>query len=666
MSNSGARQSFVRTVLNRIVADETIRLFVDQYKNAYISTTGDGRQVYDLDSQEAQDWLLSYTMDNFNNDVLLRDEPKNVLESLRGFAQFRGHGKKDLELRTTLDEDGNIWYDLGEAAIKITPDGWKIDMCPPILFSRNYTQEPQVLPDANGDIWELFDFINIKDNQDKLLLIAFLVASLVPNINKPILALSGPAGSGKSECTKTLKSLMDPTTPPSLPPISSTEELDKLAQTSAVMAFDNLTTMNTKIANHFCCLATGYGVRIRKLYTNRYIVFNAIRPLIVNGISQVITQSDLLNRAIPVELSPIKVRMDDSALHKKFEEARPRILGAMFSLLSRAMKIFPTITRTKWPRMGAFAKWGYAVIAALGDDYTGETFMEAFDKVEKIQHREALNANPFAEVITWYMKDKESWVGTAGELLTELRQQSENSDDYDIQFCHLSSYWPTNPRSARVQIQKALADLKSMGIIVFLPNGSKRTIHLLNAQLPINKALRRALNEPSPNGATYSEQGYRAEDFVEYCKGMVDTGYIERSSSGEIMLKSCVLNGEVLPKINTGKDEDVPLCSYDVSSLMKRVFNESLPKTSKCLEIEAKQREEKEKQEKARLEEQKKRDEKNQERQEKEQKERAGKEAAIKAKQEKYIADCKTYGMPIDEEYLKYIEAGGLLGIIPF
>ncbi|WP_301054978.1 hypothetical protein, partial [uncultured Helicobacter sp.] len=107
------KQSFVRTVLNAIITDDSIRLFTDQYNNTYISPTGDGRRVYDLDSQEAQDWLSSYTMDNFDNEILLRDEPKNVLESLRSFAKFRGSGKKSLELRTAADEDGNIWYDLG-------------------------------------------------------------------------------------------------------------------------------------------------------------------------------------------------------------------------------------------------------------------------------------------------------------------------------------------------------------------------------------------------------------------------------------------------------------------------------------------------------------------------------------------------------------------------
>ncbi len=659
---NNTKQSLVKLVVNRIINDSSIRLFTDQNNEAYISTTGDGRQVYDLDSQEAQDWLAGYVMDNFNNEVLLRDQPKNILETLRGFAQHRG-SKRNLELRTAFDENQNLWYDLGQYAVRITPDGWKIDACPPILFARNYTQEQQVLPVTGGTIWELFDYINVKDVQDRVLLIAFLIAALVPGINKPILALSGPAGSGKSECTKTLKSLMDPTMPPSLPPITNVEELDKLAQTSAVMAFDNLTTMNTKIANHFCCLATGYGVRIRKLYTQRYIIFNAIRPLIINGISQVITQSDLLNRAIVAELSPIEKRVEDSELHKRFNEARPRILGAMFELLSRAMKILPTIERTEWPRMGGFAKWGYAITAALGNGYTGETFMKAFKKVEALQHSEALSANPFAEVITWFMRDRETWVGTAGELLDKLESVSQNSSNPDIKYCPKSSYWPANPRSARVQIQKALADLKSAGIIAFLPSGSGRTIRLVNADLPISKTLRSALDSPSPNGHTYTEQGYVLNDLEPHCVGVVSSKYTNLDERGELVLKDEVMSGKIIPEIITGDTADAPSVS-GIADFIERLVEYKLPKTEKRLEIETQQREEKEHERKAQLEEKRKHDKEYQEECKRRQKEQEEKEANRKQKKAKYLADCEKYGMPVNEDYLAYVESGW--GEIPF
>ena len=666
MSKNNRAQPLVKIVIKKIIEDEDIKLFKDQNNEAYISPTGDGREVYDLDYQEAQEWLSGYVMDEFDNEVLLRDQPKTVLETLRGYAQHRG-ARIPLELRTAFDDEGNLWYDLGKSAVRITPDDWKIDLYPPILFVRNYTQRPQVLPKKGGTIWELFDFVNVKSNEDKLLLITFLTAALVPGINKPILALSGPAGSGKSECTKTLKNLMDPTVPPSLPPISGATELDNLAQTSAVMAFDNLTTMNQTTANHFCSLATGYGVRIRKLYTNRFIIFEAIRPLIVNGISQVITQPDLLTRAIPIELSPIEKRIEDSELRKKFDEARPRILGAMFDLLSKALKICPTIKDRNWPRMGSFVKWGCAITAALGEHYTSETFIEAFAKVEGLQHSEALNANPFADVITWFMRDKETWSGTAGELIEVLTSVSQDGDSEnpDIKYCSQSSYWPSNPRAARVQIQKSLGDLKATGIIAFLPSGSNRTIHLINSKLPLNNALRKAFYAPSPYGISYAEQGYDVNDFVLRYAGMVSPEHVKCISNKEAVLEDAVLSGRIIPKITSGTDATFAKPG-DMTDFIEKTIICKLPKTEKRREIEekakAKQKklEEKEKCKKEKLE--KERQEREKERQE-EQKKR---DKAIEKKKAEYIAKCEEHGMPVDQEYLEYLEVGGLVGILPF
>ena len=46
-------------------------------------------------------------------------------------------------------------------------------------------------------------------------------------------------------------------------------------------------------------LATGGGFAVRQLYTNREEeIFQAQRPIILNGISQVATRGDLLDRAI--------------------------------------------------------------------------------------------------------------------------------------------------------------------------------------------------------------------------------------------------------------------------------------------------------------------------------------------------------------------------------
>ena len=555
-----ARQSLASQVVNKIVEDEHIKLFVDQYNTPYIAPNGDGTAVYDLDSQEASDWLSYYTMDNFNNAVLLRDEPKTVIDTLRGYAKGRNRGRHvQLELRTYAAENA-IWYDLGAGAIKISPNRWEYVPQPPILFVRNNTQREQVLPERGGDVREIFEYINIENPQDRLLLISFFVASLIPNANKPILALSGPAGCGKSECTRMLKMLMDPTVPASLPPITKTSELDKLALTSFVMAFDNLSTMKAPVADYFCRLATGAGVRIRKLYkTNEYITFEAIRPTIINGVSQIITQSDLLTRTIPVELSPLVKRITDDELHARFAKACPRLLGGIFDLLAKAMAIHPKITRTEWPRMGAFAKWGYAVCEALGGESSGEKFMEAYAKAERIQHREALHASPFSLAVEWFMQDKDIWAGSCGELLDAVEYDDNPTKHMPVELKYLSrsSFWPTNTRAASVNLRKNVTDFASRGILVIPPTGDSRTFHIINANLPVRKVIEQDMLDllvpdipegADPNTATYRNLGYTAEDLAKIHPYAIDSEYIDKSSENPHLIKQ-VLSGEVIPKV---------------------------------------------------------------------------------------------------------------------
>lgn len=560
------KESLAKRVVNKIISDKNIKLFVDQNNDSYIAPNGDGTEVYNLESKEARDWLTMYTMDNFDNNILLHEAPKDVLETLCGYAKKFSSGKRRLELRTYMDDDKNIWYDLGRSAVKITPKGWKIVLDPPIMFVRNFSQEPQVFPERGGDIWKLFDHINIKDKQDQLLVISYLIAGMIPGSNKPILALSGPAGCGKSECTKTLKSLMDPTVPPNLPPMTNIDELNKLALTSQVMAFDNLSTMNARIADQFCRLATGSGVRIRKLYkTNDYITFEAIRPLIVNGISQVITQSDLLNRTVLVELSPIEKRITDDELRQNFEQARPYLLGAMFDLLSKALAIHPKIARMdrEWPRMGAFAKWGYAVCEALGGGISGESFMEAYKKVERIQHDEALHANPLAAAIEWFMSDKDVWAGSMGELLNEVDYSDEKRMPVELKYLSKSPFWPTNPRSASANLRRSISDFKAMGLIIIPPRNSNRTFYILNTSLPVRKLIDENMLDllvPNvPKGvdatvATYRNLGYTVEDLALLHPYAADSDYVEKRNGG-LYLRHEVLNGTV---ILPAKDKPIP------------------------------------------------------------------------------------------------------------
>ena len=71
---------------------------------------------------------------------------------------------------------------------------------------------------------------------------------------------------------------------------------------------------------------------MRQLYTDQdEVLFDAARPVILNGIEDIVTRPDLADRAILLMLEPIleERRRPERELWAAFEEERPRILDVL-------------------------------------------------------------------------------------------------------------------------------------------------------------------------------------------------------------------------------------------------------------------------------------------------------------------------------------------------
>ncbi len=68
------------------------------------------------------------------------------------------------------------------------------------------------------------------------------------------------------------------------------------------------------MSNALCRLSTGGGLGTRKLYTNNeQQVFNVVRPLVLNGITDLAHRTDLGDHAIILELHPFRIEMERRA-----------------------------------------------------------------------------------------------------------------------------------------------------------------------------------------------------------------------------------------------------------------------------------------------------------------------------------------------------------------
>jgi hypothetical protein len=133
---------------------------------------------------------------------------------------------------------------------------------------------------------------------------------------------------------------------------------------------------------------------VRQLYTDDdEVLFQAARPLLLNGIDEVVSRPDLADRCIFLTLAPIveQERRSESELWGEFEIARPRILGALLDAAVRGLQILPNVGLTSLPRMADFALWATASGSAL---WPAGIFARAYDANRKAAVEGIIEADP--------------------------------------------------------------------------------------------------------------------------------------------------------------------------------------------------------------------------------------------------------------------------------
>ncbi|MDP9364342.1 MAG: hypothetical protein M3Q10_09000, partial [Chloroflexota bacterium] len=260
----------------------------------------------------------------------------------------------------------NIYLDLGNdawEAVEIAPDGWRVVADPSVRFRRPGGLRPLPAPVAGGSVDELRLFINVASETDWRLIVGWLVETPNPDGPYPLLNLTGGSGAAKTTACRVLRSLVDPNVSPlqSLP--HSIENLMIDATDNAIVGYDNLSYIQPWLSDALCRLATGGGFATRELYTNTgRVIFEVMRPVILNGIGEVVLREDLLDRSIIAGLLdiPDDKRRDEKEFWAAFGAVHARVLGAILDAASTALRRLPETTLERKPRMADFALWATA------------------------------------------------------------------------------------------------------------------------------------------------------------------------------------------------------------------------------------------------------------------------------------------------------------------
>lgn len=337
-------------------------------------------------------------------------------------------------------------------------------------------------PVAGGSIDELRDYLNVtgQDDPSFVLAVGWLLGALHPGGPYPILVLSGEQGSAKTTTARVLRTLVDPCVTLVRSEPRETRDLMIAARNGWVIAIDNMSSMPAWLSDALCRLSTGGGFATRQLYTNDEEFFiEAQRPVILNGIEEIATRGDLLDRSILLELPPVpeEKRRTEVEFWAEFSEAAPRILGALLDALVVAIRTAPTVRLDRLPRMADLAVWVTAGEVAFG--WPAGTFQAAYDENLRAAHELALEASPIVRSLRDLVAAQPRWAGTAQDLLSELSAGVEPQQR--------PHGWPRTPRGLGGMLRRLAPNLRDHGIDVAFsrePGKGRRRLITLTRQGP--------------------------------------------------------------------------------------------------------------------------------------------------------------------------------------
>jgi len=368
--------------------------------------------------------------------------------------------------------DGRLYLDLGDEtwrAVEIDATGWRVIDNPPVRFRRAAGMQALPAPIAGGSVEALRSFLNVRSDADFVLVIAWALACLRNRGPYPVIVLSGEQGSAKSTFSAILRALLDPNTAPLRALPREDRDLFIAASNGHVLAFDNVSGLPAWISDTLCRLATGGGFAVRQLYSDQdEVLFDAARPVILNGIEDIVTRPDLADRALFLTLEPIpeERRRPEQELWAAFEAERPRILGALLDAAAKGLAMLPQTRLDKLPRMADFALWATACETAL---WPAGTFWSAYCGNREEAVEGVIDADPIAAAVRTLMAARTEWTGTASELLGALAEVAGER-------LAKSKTWPDSPRALAGRLRRAATFLRKVGIeIGFEREGRART-----------------------------------------------------------------------------------------------------------------------------------------------------------------------------------------------
>jgi hypothetical protein len=285
-----------------------------------------------------------------------------------------------------------------------------------------------------------------------------------------ILSVQGSEGSGKTTRGKAICRSIDARTPDLMALPEKLDDLVISSENTHLLAFDNTSPFKKDVSDALCRTATGDGYKKRSLYSNRDLsVFRGSRPVMLNGIADVVREVDLLDRTLVVRLLPLPSRKLERELKSTFKAVWPRVLGALCYCVSKSIAKLDQTNEVP-DEVRAIRMVDACLFASAAEEAAGfskgsvvKAYMDS-----KAEATTSAGEDPIVRAILSVVTSGEEWSGTTANLLDALTAEAKGIDGKKA----LPKWWPSEARGLTSALRKLETTLRALGVSLTFPKGS--------------------------------------------------------------------------------------------------------------------------------------------------------------------------------------------------
>jgi len=348
--------------------------------------------------------------------------------------------------------DGRLVLDLGRddgRVVVIGAYGWEVVDASPVLFWRTNATLPLPWPDDLGSIRDLRELLNVSD-ADWPLIVAWLVAALIPEMPHPVLLLRGEHGTAKSTAARLLTSLIDRCASQLRTAPRNVEDWAVAAAGSWATCLDNTSELQHWLQDAICRAVTGDGLLRRQLYTDSDVSVLAFRRVVaLTSVDPGRLNGDLADRLLTIELERISEdsRSSEEDLSDQWAQHHAGALGGLLHMTVNVLEALPKVRRSGLPRMADYARVLLAVDEVMSTDGYTTYCEQASRTAETVAEGDSVT-------IAIRENIRSPWEGTASALLKLLTVEKPPRD------------WPATPQGMGGRLVRAAPSLRSLGWMV--------------------------------------------------------------------------------------------------------------------------------------------------------------------------------------------------------